>query len=242
MIDLFDVPWSRVDLADVQAFFDADPGDEGVTWEAKADDTKGRLHPDSLAKAACGLSNQIGGYVLIGAKQERKGGPWTLPGITPPRDEPCLWVGKVLRSLNPAPRFDAKAWTLADGRVVAAVLVEPVMQTPCMTRNGRIYERVSGETLPVEDPALLDRLFRRGEVARQRVEKFADRAAERALAAPSWHAQRAVGFGLAIAPIGRETDDINSRLFVPPVDAGSSALCRDRPPRRSLPQTRRDAS
>lgn len=213
MLDLFDVLWPRVELHHVFAFL-GDAGDEGVTWEAKADDEKGRLHPDSLAKAACGLSNQVGGYVIVGAKQETKGGPWTVPGIMPPKEEPTLWIGKVLRGLNPQPRFDLKAWTLDEGRLVAVVRIDPVDQTPCMTRRGRVYERVSGETLPVEDPMLLERLFRRGQHARERSEAFADLAAERALDAVRWQSERSVGIAIGLAPIGRESDDISSRLFV----------------------------
>jgi len=42
--DLFGVPWESLTLDGVRAFL-ADAGDEGVTWEAKADeDGKGRLH------------------------------------------------------------------------------------------------------------------------------------------------------------------------------------------------------
>jgi hypothetical protein len=209
---LFDEPWQTLDLAHVRAFLD-DAGDEGVTWEAKADDERGRLHADALAKAACGLANQVGGYILIGAKQPKRGAPWELPGITPPRDDPTVWIGKVLRGLQPQPRHDEKHWTLDDGRLVAVVRIEPVAQTPCMTRGGRIYERVSGETLPVEDPSLLDRLLRRGDAARERAEQFAVRAADRALDAPEWRSERALGIAVALAAVGRETDDISSRLF-----------------------------
>jgi hypothetical protein len=148
MINLFDVRWAALELADVRAFLEGDTGEEGVTWEAKADDERGRLRPDSLAKASCGLANQVGGFVLIGAKQEKKGGPWSLPGITLPRDEPTLWIGKIIRGLNPTPRHEAKPWMLDDGRLVAVVWVDPVDEPPCMTRRGQVYERVSGETIP----------------------------------------------------------------------------------------------
>src|SRR5204863_102972 len=83
-------------------------------------------------------------------------------GITPPSEEPELWIGQVLRSLEPAPRHVPKAWRRDDGRVVAVVWVDPVDAPRCMTPQGQIYERVWGETLPVRDPARLDALFRRG--------------------------------------------------------------------------------
>jgi Putative DNA-binding domain len=217
MIELFSVPWSQVELEHVRAFLDdaaATDDEEGVTWEAKADDERGRLRPDSIRKAACGLANQIGGYLIIGARRDKATGEWSLPGIAAPEEEPKLWTGKVLRRLQPVPRFDPKRWTLDDGRVVLVVQIEPVAEPPCMTPQGRVYERVSGETLPVEDPALLDRLFRRGDHARGRAERFARRAARRAMKAPRWKDERSVGIALALAAVGREKDDISSRLFV----------------------------
>lgn len=214
VIPLFGVAWTELQPADVESFL-REAGEEGVTWEAKSDDARGRLRPDSIRKAACGLANRIGGYLLIGARWSKETTRWELPGIAPPDDEPELWIGKVLRGLNPTPRFEPKVWRLDDDRVVAIVWIEPVDAPPCMTPQGQVYERVSGDTLPVRDPALLAALFRRGRQAQARAEKSADAAAARALEAPRWYWQRAVGISIALAPVGRETDDISARLFVP---------------------------
>jgi len=54
MIKLFSVPWSQVELEHVRAFLDdaaASDDEEGVTWEAKADDKRSRIRPDSIRKA-----------------------------------------------------------------------------------------------------------------------------------------------------------------------------------------------
>jgi hypothetical protein len=216
MIDLFDCSWDELDLDAVRRFLD-DAGEEGVTWEAKADADGGRLRPDSIRKAACGLANVLGGYVIVGAKWDKAERTWTLPGIVPPDDEPLLWVGKVLRDLNPAPRHREKSWSTEGDRIVLVIWVDPVAEPPCMTSQGRIYERVSGETVPVQEPAILARLFARGDDARLRAEQFADRAALGAIAAASvWiGGQTSVGLAVALAPISRETGDITSRLFVP---------------------------
>lgn len=118
-----------------------------------------------------------------------------------------------MRGLRPVPRFKIKTWPRDGQKVAAVVQVEPVAEPPCMTPNGRVYERVTGETLPVEDPLLLDKLFRRGEEARSRVAQLAPRAADRALESSGWSFQRSVGLGVGIAAVGRETDDVASRLF-----------------------------
>lgn len=213
MLPLFSTAWSDLDL-DAVAGFLADAEEEGVTWEAKADDQRGRLHPDSLRKAACGLANRVGGYILIGAKWDKAAKRWELPGITRPDTEPELWVGKVLRGLRPTPVYETRAWTLADDRIAAVVWIAPVDEPPCMTPHGQVYERVSSETIPVTDPARLDALFRGGQHARARAEHFANRAANRALDAPRWHSDRAVGIAVALAPVGRKTDDLGSQLFI----------------------------
>lgn len=224
MINLFGLPWPSVELHHVEAFL-ADAGEEGVTWEAKADDDEerkppdgqepGKLRPATVRKAVSGLANQLGGYLIAGARWDKKAKKWMLPGIVVPDPEPELWLGKIIRGLNPTPRFDARAWLRPDGRVIAVVQVDPVDEPPCMTPQGHVYERVSGETIRVTDPTLLDALIRRGRQARELSETFADRAAQRALDAIRWKFERTAGLSIAVAPIGRETDDIGSRLFTP---------------------------
>jgi len=211
MFDLFGTIWSDLAVEDVEAFLrEADK--EGVTWEAKADTEQSSLRPDSIRKAACGFANQIGGYLILGARNAGDAG-WELPGITRPADEPEVWVGQILRRLQPEPRFAVKAWSRPDDRIAIIVQVEPVAVPPCMTPQGRVYERVTGETLPVEDPILLDKLFRRGENARTLAAQRAPRAAKRALDASGWFFQKSVGLAVGLAPLARETDDISSRLF-----------------------------
>jgi hypothetical protein len=46
VFELFRVPWSQVGLKDVRAFLDGAEDDEGVTWEAKADDDELRKRPE----------------------------------------------------------------------------------------------------------------------------------------------------------------------------------------------------
>jgi hypothetical protein len=154
-------------------------------------------------------------------------GKWSLPGITKPAAEPELWIGQVLRGLRPTPRFVPKVWQLDDDRTAGVVWIEPVDEPPCMTPQGQVYERVSGETLPVTDPARLDALYRGGQQARGRAEHFANRAALRALDEPQWFSQRAVGVAVALASVARKTDDIGSRLFVESLrDAMGEGLTR----------------
>jgi Putative DNA-binding domain len=212
MVDLFGVPWSSLKRDNVESFL-SEAGDEGVTWEAKGGGPDApRPRAASIQKAACGLANQIGGFLLIGAS--KVGARWKLNGIEAPAEEPALWVGQILRQLQPVPRFEvSEPFTLADGRVSLVVKIDPVASPPCMTPDGRVFERVSGETLPVRDPALLERLIRRGDHARGRAEYIARRAAERAILLPGWFDDHCFSISVGVASVGRVTEDIASRLF-----------------------------
>jgi hypothetical protein len=225
MFDLFRVPWRRVELEHVRDFLSEAQDDEGVTWEAKADDDHerkrpegeqpGRLYPQTLHKAVSALANQLGGYLILGARWDKSERRWLLPGFVSPEDEARTWLDNVVGGLRPVPRYDARPWHLEGDRWVAVIRVDPVDEPPCMTPLGHVYERVSGKSVRVADPALLDRLIRRGREQRATAQARAEEAATLAIERDTKHPTWSVTLAVAMAPVGRETDDISSRLFVP---------------------------
>jgi hypothetical protein len=227
MVDLFRVPWAKLDLQDVEAFLADAQDDEGLTWEAKADDDDERTRPEgeepgrlqgrTVQKGASALANQIGGYLLLGARWNKKERRWDLPGVIVPEPEAKTWISNVLGNLRPVPRHDVATWRLEGDvdRWVAVVRVDPVDEPPCMTALGHVYERVSGKSVRVTEPELLDRLIRRGRGRRAEAEAFATAAASAVLEMPGWEPTWSVRIAVALGPVGRETDDISSRLFVP---------------------------
>jgi hypothetical protein len=225
VFELFRVPWSRVELDDVRAFLDGAEDDEGVTWEAKADDDElrtrpevedpGRLGKHTIQKAVSALASQIGGYLILGARWDKEARRWRLPGFASPESEAKTWLENVVENLRPVPRFEPRLWHVDGDRWVAVIQVQPVDEPPCMTPLGHIYERVSGKSVRVTDPVLLDRLIRRGRERRAAAQQFAERAAMLAIDPADRRRPWSVKLALAMAPLGRETDDITSRLFVP---------------------------
>lgn len=201
----FPVPWEDLELEHVRAFL-AGAGDEGLTWEAKG---RERPHPDSVRKTGCGFANGIGGCLIVGA--ERHGGSWAAPGVSFRGEEPVAWLDQTLRDgLRPVPRLDVKAWE-ADVGHVAVVRVEPGAIAPCMTSGGEVYERVSGRTVKVVDPAVLARLFERGESALAQAEATAlEEAKLVGVIDPGEPPFLIVGLGLS--PTGMPTD-ISAKLF-----------------------------
>jgi hypothetical protein len=212
MHSLVHVEWERFELAHLRGFL-ADADEEGLTWEAKADepaDGGKRIRPEHVQRSACAFANTIGGYVVIGARREN--GKWELPGVAPPSPEPGLWLDQALGGLRPVPRYERKVWRVGEGRFAAVVRVEPLTTAPCMTRHGAVFERVSSETVHVTDPARLHELIRRGQDAQHRAELFAARAAEHYAGTSGPFADHTVRFGMGLAATNYQPD-ISARLF-----------------------------
>jgi|SRR5579884_3029253 len=209
MRHLFDADWDDLDVPSVERFL-ADAGDEGLIWEAKGGGKQ--PHPDSVRKAVSGFANSVGGYLIIGA--DRDGDNWRLPGVRFSHPEPATWLSSVIADggVSPVPLFDPKPLALSDGKAAMVVAVEPVAQPPCITSSGVVYQRVSGQTLPVTDQRVLSDLIQRGEAVRLRTEANALRAARRLLTDPG-----VLGAGAGVAAIGlcavEGPEDRSSILF-----------------------------
>lgn len=175
---IFDMAWTELDVGSVERFL-ADASDEGLTWEAKGKETPRR---DSVLKAVCGFANALGGYLIIGAERGSTG--WQLPGASFPGDEPATWISSMITAggVSPVPRFDAKPFPRESGRQAVVVEIHPIATPPCITASGVVYQRVSGQTLPVKDQRVLSDLIEKGAAARSRTEASALRAGQRMLA------------------------------------------------------------
>jgi hypothetical protein len=204
----FGVAWAELDLASLRAYFDhAEPG-EGLTWEAKADDVR----PAHIYKAASGFGNSVsGGYLVLGATWDKRTHQWKLPGVAL-GPEPQTWVSNLVSTgVRPVPHFDCRVLDLGSGTSIVVVWFEPVPDPPCITTDGRIYERTVGVTQPVTVPNALARLFERGERARRRAEEAAKTAARIAYDSPPGMTGPAL-YALAVAPVGLP-GDVRTAIF-----------------------------
>jgi hypothetical protein len=158
----FGVTWEDVDIASLRTFL-TEPVDEGLTWEAKG----GHIRSEHVRAAVCAFGNSDrGGYLVIGASQDRATRAWTVDGCAIP-NEPELWVADCLDhgGVDPLPSTATKAWPVSPGVWVAVVQVFPVAIPPCLTSAGEVLQRLSGKSQRVSDAASLRRLFERGEAA-----------------------------------------------------------------------------
>jgi hypothetical protein len=171
---IFGVPWERLSESDVEAFLKR-AGDEPLLWEAKGT----KLYPDEVRRQVCGFANSHeGGYLILGAEQNRDTGQWTLDGV-PFRDEARTWISNVIgdpeSGVRPRPDFDVHLWEVNDRRHLAVIRVNPTPTPPCIA-NGTVYERIPGKTQTVRDPIRLAALFAQGDDARRSARDRAERA------------------------------------------------------------------
>jgi hypothetical protein len=215
-VTIFGVPWEELDLEHVQRFL-ASAGREPLTWEAKGTE----LRPEHVTRHVCGFANAVdGGYLLLGfdlVEEDWRATGWAFPG-----DDPPVWVSNIVRTtLDPRPRIDVRDWSVSDSKRAAIVHVEPVAEPPCVTSGGQLYERVSGETIPVADAADVRALYDRGRAAAAQAEAVALRALGAAVPSISFSGPNiplSLVLVLVVAPVGTARD-ISARVFTPSVAA-----------------------
>jgi hypothetical protein len=225
-VTIFGVSWDELALEHVEAFLD-DADDEPFLWEAKGGGERPRRR--SIRKAACGFANSRGGYLIVGADRNEDD-TWGLNGVDFGREEPRTWVDSVIRDgLDPVPRHDTKPLSVAEGRDVAIVRIEPAGEPPCITRDGVIYLRVSGRTIPVTDALVLARLSEQGERARERAQRHSYAALEERLDPGQTFVYEPCTFvfGIALAPVTTEPR-VERRLYRVETKEHASALIHER--------------
>jgi Schlafen, AlbA_2 len=170
MGSIFDVDLSELEPEHVEEFL-RDVSGEGLTWEGKGTAPLTQLKSKIVA-GVCGLANQLGGYFIVGAEEDKDAGTWTLVGVENDcREDPHDWLARILRgNLVDAPPFEVRSWRLAGNRVAAVIRVDQTAIPPCMTKDGLVYVRVVSETVKAKDPRMLADLLRKGEAARKNAE------------------------------------------------------------------------
>lgn len=207
---IFGVDFDDLQLDSVLAFL-AGAGSEPLRWEAKGGD----IRPEHVTKNVGGFANAIeGGYLLLGF--EKSAGVWMASGFKFPDDDPPAWVSRIVGStLRPRPRLDVRDWPAKTGSA-AVVRVDSIAEPPCVTNDGRVFERVSGETITVRDPTELRRLYDRGKTAAARAEAVAMRSQDVICLREEHGLPCALLLAVSVGPVGT-ADDISANLFRRPL-------------------------
>jgi hypothetical protein len=179
--EVFGCALAELDYETLRQLVEGHVGSEPLVWEAKGAEMVEKRRTQGLRKAVSAFANSVdGGFVLIGVENAGTERHVALQatGARFPDDEPGRWISNALGTfqLRPRPWFDVRQIAVPgeEGRQIAVVWVPPIDSPPCIA-DGSVYERVVGVSAPVQDPARLAALYRRGEVRREAAEQIAER-------------------------------------------------------------------
>src|SRR5437588_5427959 len=128
---------------------------------------KGTL-PESkkIAKSIASFANTYGGWYIVGVTTDGHNVAQQIPGFSlDDHHDPIASVRDSIRlGIDPVPVFFSQVVTLTPKRVVLVVYVPGEQDTPFITKDGRIYRRVSdsSEPMPETQRPALDHLVVQG--------------------------------------------------------------------------------
>jgi hypothetical protein len=209
MESIFGEPFESLEPKHVEGFLAGESG-EGLIWEGKGTAPLTKLK-SQIYEGVCGLGNQLGGFLLVGAEFDKKAGTWSFPGVENDcKEDAHDWIARVIQgNLVEPPPFRVRRWILPEGRLAAAVNVQQTAIPPIMTKGGVVWLRVVGETRKVIEPVVLADLIRKGEAARAAAEEKALKVVQ--------HVQlpgELLWVALALVPTASRPD-FSGRIFTP---------------------------
>ncbi len=132
---------------------------------------------DKIAKSVASFANTYGGWYFIGVEADKKQNTVTdICGFSLASvPDPISTTRDIIKShIDPIPVFRSKLIRLNDDRAVLVVHVPDDQETPFITRDGRIYRRVSDASDPVPETNryAVDRLVDQGQEVSKKFTEF----------------------------------------------------------------------
>lgn len=173
----FDVPLAKVGPAELERLREVA---EGWYIEYKSE----AIPVKALAKSLSAFANQYGGWLILGvAENPETQTAGAFPGLEEQEAQRLL---QTLRdaskdALNPEVYYETQLVAgpaddlgLPAGQMVLVVEIPPGVDTPYVHNDGRVYRRVadSSSPKPETDRHMLDRLWTRGEKAKDKLANF----------------------------------------------------------------------
>lgn len=147
MLNINNVEWSKVTGGDVKAQIEKTDVAENFFYEFKS----ARESTSKMMKEVSAFSNTFGGYIFIGVEDDK-----TISGCG-------AWTEERLHTtihdtITPTPIFDVKEFEI-DAQSILVIRIEEGLMPPYIVNDGRIYERVSSGSYPINDAAKLNQLI-----------------------------------------------------------------------------------
>jgi hypothetical protein len=131
---------------------------------------------DKIGRSIASLANTYGGWYIVGVKTDTHNVANDVCGfdiVTCP--DSISKVREVIKShIDPTPDFFPQVVSLTVDKAVLVVYIPSDQETPFITKDGRIYRRVSDSSDPVPETNryTVDRLVDKGRETLQRFESF----------------------------------------------------------------------
>lgn len=158
MININDKEWHKLRITDIKALLDEDD-DETFFFEYKKDDVSTK----KIAEEISAFANTYGGYILLGIDDDK-----TISGCTNWNEQKIHNV--IHNSLTPIPNFDIKKFKTKEKKIIFVIRIEEGTMPPYITNSGKVYQRVSSGSFPINDSNKLTQLYYKREDQYKKIE------------------------------------------------------------------------
>ncbi len=147
MININGKQWNQISKEDIETLLASDD-DENFFFEYKNEDVSTK----KLIKEISAFANTYGGYIIIGIDDDKK-----ISGCTK-WDEQKIHI-TIHDSITPIPNFDVKKVSIDKEKNIYIIKIEEGSHPPYITNTGKIYERVSSGSFPINESSKLIQLY-----------------------------------------------------------------------------------
>lgn len=147
MININGKQWDQITKEDIEILLESD-NDENFFFEYKNDDVDNK----KLIKEISAFSNTYGGYIIIGVEDDKK-----ISGCSKWNEQKIHTI--IHDSITPIPNFDVKKISIDKERNIYIIKIEEGSYPPYITNTGKIYERVSSGSFPINESSKLIQLY-----------------------------------------------------------------------------------
>ncbi len=148
MININGKPWEKLKLTDIKDYLNNADSDETFFIEFKEEN----IRKEQIAKAISAFANTYGGYFILGVDDDKN-----IIGCTKWSE---LQINSIIYgNISPTPQFDIKKFKLGNNKEIFIIKVEEGTEPPYITGGGKIFQRISSSSQPVNDAFSINRLY-----------------------------------------------------------------------------------
>lgn len=158
MVNINDKNWDKLRISDIEKLLENDD-DETFFFEYKNDD----VTPKKIVEEISAFANTYGGYILLGVDDDKN-----ISGCKKWNEQRIH--NTIHNCITPIPSFDIKKFRTRKKENIYVIKIDEGILPPYITNNGKIYERVSSGSFPINDSIKLTQLYYKREDQFKKIE------------------------------------------------------------------------